>query len=270
MSAPLAAPAPWDVVVAAGYDATTRCFLEKFSRSGLAGLRYGPATRVIDVACGPGTTALLLAPHVARVTCVDFSPAMLERLQRNATGAGTTNIDAVEADGQALPFPDASFDLAVSMFGLMFFPDRARGWRELFRVLAPGAQALVSSWAPMARSTYTQAVVAALRPETQPPQEPPPPAGLEDPDLFEAEMRAAGFVDIVVRDVAHSITVEDVDSFWRDQLAGSAPVSLWKNSVPPGEWQETETAALARLRRHLGELPAALSATAWVGSGRKS
>lgn len=267
MSGPLAAPAPWDLV-AAGYDATTRGFLEKFSRSGLAGLRYGPATRVIDVACGPGTTALLLAPQVAHVTCVDFSPAMLERLKVNATSAGATNIDAVEADGQALPFPGAAFDLAVSMFGLMFFPDRARGWNELYRVLAPGGQALVSSWAPAARSTYTQAVVAALRPEGRPPADAPP-VGLEDPEVFEAEMRAAGFVDIVAVDVAHSIVVDDIDSFWRDQLAGSAPVSLWKKSVPNGEWQAAEAAALARLRRHLGSLPAALSATAWIGTGRR-
>lgn len=268
MSGPLAAPAPWDFV-AAGYDATTRGFLEKFSRSGLAELRYDAATRVIDVACGPGTTALLLAPQVASVTCVDFSPAMLERLGENAAAANATNIDAVEADGQALPFPDAPFDLGISMFGLMFFPDRPRGWSELYRVLAPGGQALVSSWAPMERSTYTQAVVAALRPEGLPPSGTPP-TGLEDPDVFEAEMRSAGFADVVVRDVAHSITVEDVGAFWRDQLTGSAPVSLWKNSIPLGEWEATEAAALARLRRHLGNLPAVLSATAWIGTGRKA
>ena len=79
-----------------------------------------------------------MAPAVRHVTSVDFSAAMLDQLRRNIAAANAANVEIVEADGQALPFPDDSFDVGVSMFGLMFFPDRGKGFAELFRVLAPG------------------------------------------------------------------------------------------------------------------------------------
>ena len=144
---PLSSPDPWNLV-AEGYEAVAREFLEKYSRSGLAMLDYDAETRVLDVACGPGTTSLLLSPHVESVTCVDFSASMLDTLRRKSVAAGAQNLEILEADGQALPFEDGSFDLAVSMFGLAFFPDRDKGFAELHRVLVPGGQALVSELGP--------------------------------------------------------------------------------------------------------------------------
>ena len=88
---PLASPGPWNLV-AEGYEQVTRKFLEAFSRSGLAMLRYDGETRVIDVACGPGTTALLIASAVRSIACVDFSAAMLDQLRRNIAAAKTTNV----------------------------------------------------------------------------------------------------------------------------------------------------------------------------------
>ena len=112
--------------MAEGYQETTRSYLEAFSATGLKLVGFDESTEVVDVACGPGTTALQLAPKVRRIACVDFSEGMLARLRLNIAAAGLSNIEVHQADGQALPFPDESFDLAVSMFGLMFFPDRAR------------------------------------------------------------------------------------------------------------------------------------------------
>ena len=66
---PMTSPEPWNLVVE-GYEEITRKYLEHYSRSALAMLRYGPETKVIDVACGPGTTTLLLAPAVRHVTCL--------------------------------------------------------------------------------------------------------------------------------------------------------------------------------------------------------
>jgi ubiquinone/menaquinone biosynthesis C-methylase UbiE len=178
---PLASPEPWNLV-AEGYEEITRKLLEKYSRSGLAMLRYGSDTRVIDVASGPGTTSWLLVPQVRHITCLDFSAAMLAQLRRNMAAIGAANVDIVEGDGQALPFPDGSFDLGVSMFGLMFFPDRGKGFAELFRVLSSGGQALVSSWAPSDQSPMMRVVFAALQPEDAPPQPMGRLSGLEDRD----------------------------------------------------------------------------------------
>ena len=166
---PLAFPEPWNLVVE-GYQEITRKYLEQYSRSALAMLRYGPETKVIDVACGPGTTTLLLAPAARHVTCLDFSAAMLAQLSRNMAAIDATNVEIVEGDGQALPFEDSSFDIGVSMFGLMFFPDRAKGFAELHRVLVPGGQVLVSSWAPSDQSPMMRTVFAALQPDDAPAQ----------------------------------------------------------------------------------------------------
>lgn len=266
---PLASPGPWNLV-ADDYDGITRPFLEQFARSGLARLGYGPQTRAVDVACGPGTTALLVAPAVRHVACVDFSAAMLDRIRRNAAAAGATNLDIVEGDGQALPFPDGGFDLAVSMFGLMFFPDRAKGFAELHRVLAPGGSALVSSWAPMDRSPLVTAVVAALQPEDAAPPPPRGMAGLENPALFEKEMHAAGFVDIRVEAVEHGMPVRSVETFWDEFVRATAPVALLKGGMPAEEWAATERRALRRLAaRFDGRLPTTLSSTAWIATARK-
>lgn len=268
-ASPLATPDPWNLV-ADGYQEITRPFLAQFSRTGLAKLRYGAKTRAIDIACGPGTTALLLAPAVAQITCVDFSPGMLERLRCNSANANVTNLDAVEADGQALPFADGSFGLAVSMFGLMFFPDRSKGFAELHRVLAPGGQALVSSWASADRSSYTQAIIAALRPDNAEPQTPRLPSGLEDPAVFEAEMHEAGFVDVTVEAAEHGIEVTDIERFWDECVRSTAPLTLMKHHSELREWAETDRRALERLRhRFAGRLPMTLTATAWIATARK-
>jgi ubiquinone/menaquinone biosynthesis C-methylase UbiE len=264
---PLASPDSWNLV-AEGYEQATRKFLEGFSRSGLARLRYGGETRAIDVACGPGTTTLLIAPAVRHVTAVDFSPAMLGQLRVNVAAAKAANVEIVEADGQALPFADDSFDLAVSMFGLMFFPDRRNGFAELFRVLAPGGQALVSSWAPAEQSPLVRTIFAALQPDGAAPDAGRP-SGLEDRAVFEAELHEAGFGDIGIEAVTHGLVVENIDQFWHDTVRGTAPLALMKHHAGPEEWSTVEERAFERLRAILPKLPATLTSTAYVATGRK-
>ena len=99
---------------------------------------------MLDVAAGPGTLAFIASAAGAHVTAIDFSPDMIDRLRARSVREGV-QIEARVGDGQALPFDDATFEHAFSMFGLMFFPDRAKGFRELCRVLVPGGRAVVSS-----------------------------------------------------------------------------------------------------------------------------
>ena len=176
---------------------------------------------------------------------------MLARLRLNTAAAGLSNVEVHQADGQALPFPDESFDLAVSMFGLMFFPDRTKGFSELCRVLRPGGQALVSSWAPASRSPLMQTVMAAFQSDDATPGEPPP-SGLEDPLVFEREMQAAGLSDVSVTAATHALEVGNVEEFWRDTVRGTAPIALMKQRMEAQEWSEIERHALERLRRMLG------------------
>lgn len=266
---PLASPEPWSLV-AEGYQETTRLFLESYSLSGLEMVSYDVDTEVVDVACGPGTTTLLLAPQVKRIACVDFAEGMLAQLNRNLTEAGITNVECHHADGQHLPFDDGRFALGVSMFGLMFFKDRRRGFRELHRVLRPGGQVLVSSWAPLALSPAMQVLFRALA--AADPSRPEPQAditSLENPEVFERELRDAGFSEVKVDAVEHAMEVHSAEEFWQELVRGAAPMALLRQKLGEPEWARQEEIALDYLRGELTELPTRLGATAYLAVGKR-
>src|SRR3954466_207529 len=110
---PLAQPGPWNLV-AAGYVGENVPLFEKYSEAALTLAAPKPDARIIDVACGPGTLSLLAARRVAHVEALDFSPDMLKQLEARAAAAKITNVAAREGDGEALPYPERSFDAAFS------------------------------------------------------------------------------------------------------------------------------------------------------------
>jgi SAM-dependent methyltransferase len=107
-----------------------------------------PDERVLDVACGSGNGAIAAARRNwgNSVGC-DFVPALLERGRERAAAEGLA-VEFVEADAQDLPFEDASFDVAMSIFGAMFAPDQEKTARELLRVVKPGGRIGMANWTP--------------------------------------------------------------------------------------------------------------------------
>lgn len=102
-----------------------------------------PTDRVIDLGSGAGHAGLALAPHVARVDAVDPTPEMHAVAARLAADRGVTNVVAVEASAGALPYPDATFDIAVSRFSIHHWPDVRGALREAARVLRPGGRVVL-------------------------------------------------------------------------------------------------------------------------------
>ena len=108
------------------------------------GLR--PGQRVLDLAGGTGDMSRLLSPVVGaegRVVLCDINPSMLAVGRDRVLDAGLTNVEAVRADAEALPFGAESFESVVIAFGLRNLTDRERGLREMHRVLRPGGRAVV-------------------------------------------------------------------------------------------------------------------------------
>src|SRR5690554_614112 len=95
--------------------------------------------RVLDIACGSGTAALIAARRYCEVSGIDYVPALIERAKRRAAAEGF-NVDFRVADAQALPFPDASFDVALSVYGVQFAPDQERAASEMLRVCRLGGR----------------------------------------------------------------------------------------------------------------------------------
>ncbi|NNH69073.1 methyltransferase domain-containing protein [Nocardia uniformis] len=268
MTNPLAAPDPWDVV-AEGYDDLTAEMMLPFAQIALDSAEPKSDARVLDVAAGPGTLTLPAAARVARVDAVDFSPSMIERLRGHVRDAGLGNVEAQVGDGQRLPFPDNEFDTAFSMFGLMFFPDRAAGFSELFRVLKPGGGAVVSSWAPISESEFMTLMFGAFRAAN--PDIPQPQANLlslENPEVFVSELRAAGFHEVTVQPHTVSKAYDSAEALWDRYSRGSAQVHLMRRNCDADTWKRREQLMIDYLNANYrpGQ---ALSTTAWLGSGRK-
>lgn len=265
---PLAVVEPWDLV-ADGYAEFGSAIMSPFSARALelAGLSAG--SQVVDVAAGPGTLSLPAAEQVAQVHAIDFSEPMLQRLAEDARAAGLTNIETSVGDGQALPFDDDRFDAGFSMFGLMFFPDRTKGFAELFRVLRPGATAVVSSWAPVAESSLMRMMFGAFAAADPSIQEPQPNfLNLENPAVFAAEMRTAGFAGVTIQRHTTALTFADSDEMWDTMVRSSAPLLLMRRAVGEPVW--AERAALMRAYLAANYRPnQPLSTTAFLGIGHK-
>lgn len=111
----------------------------------LAGPRAGE--EVLDVACGTGNGALIAARAGANVTGLDLSSRLIDVARARAAADGLEAAFVV-GDAQALPFDEQTFDVVMSVFGVIFAPDARRTVSELLRVLGPRGRALVSAWVP--------------------------------------------------------------------------------------------------------------------------
>jgi SAM-dependent methyltransferase len=103
--------------------------------------------RVLDVATGSGNAALAAARRGCEAVGVDYVPALLER-GRIRAAAEHLSVEFREGDAEDLPFPGASFDAVLSIYGAMFAPDHERTAAELARVCRPGGRIALASWTP--------------------------------------------------------------------------------------------------------------------------
>lgn len=166
-------------------------------------LALAPA-KILETAAGTGivTADLAAALAEAEIVATDLNEAMLAVAERRLSG-GRAIIR--QADAQALPFEDGSFDLVVCQFGAMFFPDRILAYREARRVLRPGGAFLFNVWDRLdanPASASIAAAVAALFPDDPPSFLDRVPFAYGDKARVEADLRAAGFQEIAAETVA--------------------------------------------------------------------
>ena len=263
---PLASPEPWSLV-ADDYTLELLPMFELFSRDALSLAPTPAGARLLDVAAGPGTLTLIAAESGRSLSAIDFSPQMVQNLKRRLNGA-QLGADVRLGDGQALPWGDAEFDAAFSMFGLMFFPDRARGFSELYRVLKPGGVAVVSSWASF--EGIFASVMAAMR-EVLP--DIPFGAGtgpLGDADGFAGELSAAGFRDVKVTPYTHTLSADSPAEVWSSCQRTTAPIVLLKKRLGDAKWTQVTSGVVERLEAQYGTGAVDITTTAYLGRGQKA
>ena len=122
-------------------------YLEAGALEFLARINIEPGTRVLDVACGAGQTAIPLSRAGAKVTGVDIATNLVEQARVRAQAE---NLEArfEEGDAEMLPYPDRSFDMVVSLIGAMFAPRPELAAAELKRVCRPGGRIVMGNWTP--------------------------------------------------------------------------------------------------------------------------
>jgi ubiquinone/menaquinone biosynthesis C-methylase UbiE len=135
-----------------------------------------PQSRVLDLGCGDGTTALPAARTGAEVTGIDIARNLVQAGNRRAAEAGLTRLKFQEGDACDLQgVPDATFDLTISIFGAMFAPRPNDVAREMVRVTKPGGRIVMGNWIP-GDPTFVSQVLRISAAFT-----PPPPEGFISP-----------------------------------------------------------------------------------------
>jgi ubiquinone/menaquinone biosynthesis C-methylase UbiE len=160
--------------------------------------------RILETAAGTGivTAAVLREVPEAEIVATDLNQAMLDVAAQRVRSAA---VSFRAADAQDLPFGDGSFDLVLCQFGVMFFPDRLRAYREAKRVLKRGGLFLFNVWDNLAANPAAQAAgraVAGLFPDDPPSFLERMPFGYSDKGRIEKELAAAGFDEVSVETVA--------------------------------------------------------------------
>jgi 2-polyprenyl-6-hydroxyphenyl methylase/3-demethylubiquinone-9 3-methyltransferase len=214
----------------------------------------GPGQRVLDVGAGAGNASIPAAAAGAQVVAVDLTPQLLERGLVAAQEAGVT-IEWREADAEALPFPDASFDVVMSSVGAMFAPDHQAVADELVRVCRPGGTIGMVNWTPEGWAGRFSEVTGPFMP--------PPPAGSVPPVLWGSEDHVRELFADRVRNLSFVRRVnvleidgepEDVLAFYRDNFGPT--MVAYRTIGDDDARREAFEAAFLRLLRDTNSGPA--------------
>jgi len=230
---------------------------EPYARDMARRLSAFASADILEVAAGTGVVTRAMAARMpdARIVASDLNQPMLDRAAQMQ--GPNTNVTWRQADAQALPFADRSFDAVTCQFGAMFFPDKVPAYREARRVLRPGGRFVFNVWDAIPRNEFADTVTQALTEMF--PDDPPlfmarTPHGYHDPAAIRAQLSEAGFAAI------------DIDTLEERSRAASArdvaiaycqgtPLRNEIEARRSGGLEEATAAASAELARRFGNGP---------------
>ena len=195
------------------YEAASRGYWEALVRA----VPIRPDQTILDIGCGTGRSTRDLARMVpaGSVLGVDLSAKMLERARAVADAEGLVNATFEQADAQVHPFSPGAFDLAISVFGAMFFADPAAAFTNIRRSLRPDGGLALLAWSELADNEWVAAIRLALsagRDLPLPAAGAPGPFSMADPDRTARVLSEAGFADLLFAEVDEPIRLgEDAD-----------------------------------------------------------
>jgi ubiquinone/menaquinone biosynthesis C-methylase UbiE len=220
----------------------------------------GRPARILEIAAGTGILTRRLRdrlPVTAEITATDLNPPMLA-VARGKFQPGE-NVVFIEADATDLPFSNASFDVVACQFGIMFFPDQDKSFREARRVLAPGGRYLFNVWDSYRHNPFgriTDEVITAFFP-AHPPQFFRLAFGHSAIDPIKESLIKAGFANIRIDVVLLQKDVPDPEDFAYSIVHGLPFIEQVKSrgGVDPGEVVRSLAEALRKELAARGRTP---------------
>lgn len=149
-------------------------FITPVAEQFMSRIELRPGMKVLDAACGTGNLAVIAARRGCFTSGLDIASNLIAQARERARRE-SLDIEFTEGDAEAMPYPDASFDVVVSMYGVMFAPRPERVVNELQRVVKPGGLIALANWTPSGFIGKMFVVFARHL---------PPPAGLPSPLLW--------------------------------------------------------------------------------------
>ena len=218
----------------------------------LDGAGVGPGSTVLDVAAGAGGQTLAAARRAGqdgRVVATDISPTILTYAAKQAAEAGLTNVETVEADGEALGEVGGGFDAVISRLGLIYLPDQATALRGMYDALRPGGKVSVIGYTTPDRNGFFSVPVSIIRGRAGLPAPGPGlpgPFSLAGPGVMEQALADAGFTDITVEAVDSPVVMSSAAECLRFEKESFGALHQMLSGLPADEreavWAEVEEA----------------------------
>ncbi len=248
--------------------------LAPFAAELLRAAAIGSAERVLDVGCGCGGTTMLAANAAKEAHGVDISAPMLDHARTRAAAAKIANVQFHQADAQTQAFEPASFDVAISRFGVMFFDDPDAAFANIARALRPGGRLAFVCWQELGRNDWLLVPgMAAAQHVPLPDLGPPGGPGmfsLADPDHLHKLLQATGFVDIDVSPFEVPMLLAgggSLDATLEFLLASGIGHALLADADPDAAARGVDAARRA-LASHCDDEGVRLGAATWVVTAR--
>jgi len=246
-----------DATVAAWrkWQAPLSAFTRGATEAVLEAAQLRPAMRVLDLASGVGDPSLFVAEAVGpsgHVVATDLGPGMIGLAEELARTRGLRNIEFRVANVEALPFPDESFDVITCRFGVMFFPDQLKAFRECLRVLKRGGRVAFVVWGRREQPFLGTTVGILMKYVEVPPPDPDAPHAFMfgERGLLKSRLEAAGFAQ--VREEVRTVQARwtgSAEEYWQQFTEVAAPFRPLVAKLTSETRGRAETEILAGLRK---------------------
>jgi ubiquinone/menaquinone biosynthesis C-methylase UbiE len=211
--------------------------------------------RILDIATGTGWTARNISRSGARVTGVDIAHGLLDAARHIAEEEGLA-VDYQLGDAEQLPFPDASFDAAVSTFGIMFATNQNAAISELSRVIRPGGRIAIAAWLPDSTAVELRKVVAPFAPPPPSPL-PPSPFNWGDPDWLKSNLGDHFELGYETGELTHRM--DSADEMWNAYEDGFGPIRATSHALNEEGRSQLRSAFIDWLQNYRTDLGIALA-----------